>query len=94
MSEMTPTEKKEFYKRFDTLDRRIDRILGILETDDAIKQKGLVEKVSNIQTILNELLTREKIYKAKATTWGIIGGAIGTAIIWVVKILLTKLTVI
>lgn len=94
MSEMTPQEKKDFYKRFDTLERRIDRILGILETDDAIKQKGLVEKVSSMQTMLNELLTREKIYKAKATTWGVIGGAVGTALIWILKIIFTKLIVI
>jgi hypothetical protein len=94
MSEMTPQEKKDFYKRFDVLDRRIDRILGILESDEKIKEKGLVEKVNGMNQKLSELLTREKVYKAKATTWGVIGGAVGTALIWVLKIVFTKLIVI
>lgn len=93
MGTMTPEEKKEFYKRFTSIDKRVDRILGILESDDRIKEKGLVEKVSQMQNDLKELLIREKVYKAKATTWGIIGGAIGTAFIWLGKIVLTKLFV-
>ncbi len=88
---MTPSEKKEFYRRFDVLDKRIDRILGILENDDTIGEDGLVSKVRSIKQSLTELLVREKVYKAKATTWGIIGGAIGTALIWAGKALLTKL---
>lgn len=90
---MTPQEKKDFYKRFDVLDRRIDRILGILESDEKIKEKGLVEKVNGMNQKLSELLTREKVYKAKATTWGVIGGAVGTALIWLLKIVFTKLIV-
>ena len=91
MSDMTPLEKKDFYKRFDTLEKSIDRILGILESDDKIKEQGLVEKVNSMNRKLTDLLTREKVYKAKATTWGVIGGAIGTALFWFAKILLTKI---
>lgn len=92
---LTKDEKKHFYKRFDTLDRGVIRILSILESDDKLNKQGLVEKVSTIDIKLAELLTREKIYKAKATTWGIVGGAVGTAsvwiIIWIVKVIAPKI---
>ncbi|MCD5382440.1 MAG: hypothetical protein LR017_04000 [Candidatus Pacebacteria bacterium] len=93
MSDMTPLEKKDFYKRFDTLEKSIDRILGILESDDKIKEQGLVEKVNSMNRKLTDLLTREKVYKAKATTWGVIGGAVGTALFWFVKVLFTKFAI-
>lgn len=88
---METNDAKTFYERLNKIQRQMDRILGILETDNKIKEKGLVEKVSLIEKLLNELLTREKIYKAKATTWGIIGGAVGTAAFWLIKIVLAKI---
>lgn len=90
MSEMSPIEKKEIYKRFDSLEKGMIRILGILESDEKIKEKGLVEKVNQMQSDLNELLTREKVYKAKATTWGVIGGALTTGLFWIIKTIATK----
>lgn len=94
MGEMGPEEKKEFYRRFENLERQNIRILNILESDDRIKEKGLVEKVNQMHIDLHELLTRERVYKAKATTWGVIGGAVGTALLWLIKLVLGKLMII
>ncbi len=91
MEGLTRDEKKEFYRRFSELDKGITRILGILESDDTIKKRGLAETVKIMGNDLSELLTREKVYKAKATTWGIVGGAVGTALVWGAKILITKI---
>ena len=94
MDELSKEEKKQFYKRFDSLDKGMIRILSILEKDDAIGEKGLVYTVHIMERKLEELLTREKIYKAKATTWGIVGGALGTSIIWFGKYIMAKLFVL
>lgn len=94
MRKMTAEERKEIYSKFGTLEKSINRVLNILESDDRIKEKGLVEKVNQMHKDLHELLTREKVYKAKATTWGIIGGAVGTALIWIAKLFLTKISII
>ena len=88
---MSTDEAKEVYKRLDDMQVSINRILGIMESDDKFKEKGLVEKVNIMHNQLSDLLTREKVYRAKATTWGILGGAVGTALIWVGKALLTKI---
>ena len=89
---MTDTERKEVFEKLDILQTSITRILGIIESDDSIKQQGLVEKVNYMNSQLNELLTREQIYKAKATTWGTIGGIVGAILISILKLLFTKLT--
>lgn len=90
---MTSDEKKEIYKRFENLERQNHRILMILESDDKIKEKGLVETVTEIRSDLNELLVREQVYKAKSTTWGVIGGAIVTGLFWLAKLLIGKFIV-
>jgi len=87
---LTKTEKRYFYKRFDALDRSNARILSILEADDKIGEKGLVKTVHIMEKTLAELLIREKVYKAKGTVWGIIGGAIFTCCIYFGKYLLAK----
>ena len=89
---MTDIERKEVFEKLDVLQTSITRILGIIESDDTIKQKGLVEKVNFMSSQLNDLLTREQVYKAKATTWGTIGGIIGAVVISLIKLLITKLT--
>ena len=90
---MTAEEKREIYSQLDNLKTQNQRILMILESDEKIREKGLVESVSEIKNTLNELLVREKVYKAKATTWGIIGGGLGTAALWVFKLLIGKIFV-
>lgn len=92
-TEFTKEEKKEFYKRFSDLDRRLDRILSILESDDKTKEKGVVETLRIVVKDVSELLTREKIYKSKATTWGVVGGAVGTAFLWGFKYLIAKIII-
>lgn len=88
---MTPHERKEIYRRLDNLNNGMIRILGILENDDSIGEDGLVKKVKNISHDLSELLIREQVYKAKATTWGVIGGAIGSGVVWIIKVIATKI---
>lgn len=74
----------------DEVKHKVDRILFILESDDATKTKGLVEKVNEMADDLEDLLTRERVYKAKATTWGIVGGAVITCLGWAGKFIITK----
>jgi hypothetical protein len=91
MGAMTPQEKKEFYKRFDNLEKSILKIQLLLESNSIYNEKGLVEEVHDNSRRIDDFLMREKIYKAKAATWGIIGGSIITVIIWVAKLFLAKL---
>jgi len=90
MGEMTPQEKKEFYNKFDDLDRNIQRILFILESDSRTGEKGLVERVHNVEEDVREIKLRETIFKTKASTWGIVGGSIAAFLYWAAKLLLTK----
>ncbi len=90
---LTKDEKKSFYKRFATLDLGIARILNILEADDKIGEKGLVKTVHLMEKTLAELLMREKVYKAKGTVWGMVGGALLTFLIFLGKFLITKFIV-
>ena len=62
------------------IEKKVDRILMYLESDPKTKQEGLVEKVSRIDTELENLLIREKVYVAKFSLAAFFGGAVFTAI--------------
>ncbi len=87
---MSPQEKKELYQRLNKIDAQNLRILNILESDDKFKIKGLVETVAEIKGDLTSLIVREKIYKAKAGTWGIFGGSAAAISIWAIKLVVEK----
>lgn len=57
-----------------TLNKKVDKILFYLESDEKTKQEGLVEKVSRIDNDLEKLLTREKIYLARFSLLAFLGG--------------------
>lgn len=88
---MEDSERIQLKEKINKLETGMSRILFILESDEKIKEKGLVEKVNGVRHDLSELLTREKVYIAKATTWGTVGGAIGGSIVLAVKFLATKI---
>lgn len=65
--------------------QKIDRILSILENDDAINKIGLVHQVHLNEARLDALEEREKIFIAKATILGFIGGLIISIITWIIE---------
>lgn len=67
------------------LTSKVDRILYYLESDPKTKQEGLVEKVNRIDTELENLLVREKVYVARFSVAAFFGGAIFTGIWQIVK---------
>ncbi len=83
---MTPEQKKVLYD----LKSSVDRILFILESDNKTNDIGLVEKVNKMDKTLQQLLMREEIYKAKASVWGVIGGAVISIVLMFLKFLMAK----
>ena len=77
-------------ENFEALEKKVDRILFYLESDASTHQQGLVEKVSIIEKQVNDILTREKIYLAKATAFGAFGAVIFTIIWNILQIFFTK----
>tara|TARA_R100000541_G_scaffold2525_7_gene9043 strand:- start:1139 stop:1417 length:279 start_codon:yes stop_codon:yes gene_type:complete len=80
----------DFSKKLDHLSNDLTKVLFIMQSDPKTNERGLVERVRLIEESLNELLNRENIYKAKATVFGLIGGAIITVIFWLTKIFVSK----
>ena len=69
------------------MDDKVTKILFHLESDPRTNTKGLVEKFGIMEGQIQDLLTREKVYKAKAGVYGVFGGAI----LMVVKELIFKI---
>lgn len=63
------------------LSKQNERILYLLNSDPATKRKGLVEKLDTMEEILNDLIVRDKVLKAKATVWGVVGSAV-LMVVW------------
>lgn len=83
---MTNEEKTAFGE----MRKDVTKILFYLESDKTTNQKGLVERVKEIEGKLDELVVENKILKAKAATYGVIGGALLSGLIWLAKLLLTR----
>lgn len=86
------TEKVE--TKLEEVQTDIKKILFYMHNDDSTNQKGIVERLQVLQTKVSELVKREEIYKAKATVWGMIGSGILGAGYFIIKYLLTKLSII
>lgn len=65
-------------KQLDRIEKAIDKMSFYVYSDSDTNRKGLAEKLEILESILNDVITRERIYKAKATVWGMVGAAILT----------------
>jgi len=85
---MNVSDKKNldnFEKKLDQLSNDLTKVLFIMQSDPKTNERGLVERVRLIEQSLNELVHRENIYKAKASVFGFIGGAVMTFLFWAVN---------
>lgn len=78
----------------------LNRILFYLENDSKTNRKGLIMDVEelkedlesvkkNLTDFINEYRQAQAVKAAKASVWGIVGGAIVSFIIWLFKLLVT-----
>lgn len=72
---MPPTENK-------TLSQKLDRVLYILENDDKTNRKGLVEDVSDMKLAIDDLVLEKKMFAAKVSLLGVIGGFMFSVLVW------------
>ena len=75
-------EWMEMKKKAELSDKKIDRILHILENDDSIGQKGLVYEVSLNSVFRNKALTQIKMIALIASAVVSLGFAIVTKLIF------------
>jgi hypothetical protein len=68
-----------------TVNKKIDRILGYLESDPATKSKGLVEKMQNLEEKVSKIQTDEKVKNAKLAGLTMAGSAAISVLIWMLK---------
>lgn len=77
-----------FEDKIDSLEIKLDKILFYMNNDPQTGKKGVIAEMEDLKKTISELLTREQVYKAKATVWGIVGGVIVTATIKFLAIIL------
>lgn len=81
---------KQLQLSIEDQEKKINRILQYLENDDSTSQMGVINKVEDVAKKLDGILTREKIYKAKATVWGMVGSILVAAAYTLGKFILSK----
>lgn len=77
--------------KLDNLEKTLDKVLHYLNSDPLTKRKGLVEEIDELKQTLSNLLTREKVYQAKASVWGMVGALVVTALYKAIYLLWTIL---
>lgn len=82
---MSEKENKDLWVKLSKVDAALNRVLFLLESDDATKTKGLVETVNDVKKSVEEMQVNSKITKAKNTVYGGVGGAIIAGLIWVLQ---------
>lgn len=76
-------------EQLDRIEKAIDKITFYVYSDSSTNRKGLAEKIEILEKILSDVITREQVYKAKATVWGMVGAALVT-VAWKVITLIVK----
>lgn len=87
---MTDNEKNIFNERLDKLDKNVQRVLFILESDSRTNNKGLVETVHENARKIQTIDSSNSELKVKIAMYGTIGGAAITFLIWLGKTLITN----
>jgi hypothetical protein len=90
LKKMTENEKTIFNERLDKLDKNVQRVLYILESDSRTNNKGLVETVQETKNDVHLLKSSNATLKTQIAMYGTIGGAAITFLIWLGKTLLIK----
>lgn len=76
-------------EQLDRIEKSIERMAFYIYSDSNTNRKGLAEKLEILESILEDVITRGKIYRAKATVWGMVGAFILSAL-WKVVTLVIK----
>lgn len=85
-------EIDELKEKVDESDKKLDRILNILESDDKIKSPGLVERMKLAENKIEEIIIQRVISKTKAGVYGSVGAGV-LIILWeLVKYAFSKIT--
>jgi len=82
-------EQNELQEWRNSVDSKLTRLLLILENDERIGKKGLVQKVDENTKLLEAIEVRDKIRKGQFYIIASIGGFISSLAFWIVKNLLT-----
>jgi len=73
------TEKQE--KDLEEVCASVRRILFHLENDPQTNTEGVIAKLNRVALEVEALKTREKVYIAKFTAYGFVGGILGSFIL-------------
>ena len=65
-----------------TLSQKIDRILYILENDEKTNRTGLVQDVADMKLAIEDIIIDKKIFVAKVSFLGAVGGFLFTVLVW------------
>lgn len=72
-----PTEIEKLNSKYESLDKKVDKILFYLENDNKTNKKGLVQQVTELKTDIDEIKTKERVKIGKVGVISSILGAIG-----------------
>lgn len=67
------------------LNKKIDRVLSLLENDDKVGKKGLVQQALDNRTDIDKMQLDEKIKKGQMAVLAALGGAAASIAWWVVE---------
>lgn len=68
---------------YQDLNKKLDRLLFIIDNDEKTNRKGLVEDVANMKATLEDLVFKQKMFVAKVAFIGAVGGFLFTVLVWI-----------
>lgn len=69
---------------------KLDKIMSLLYNDVETNRKGLVQKLDDLEKIVDGIILNSKIFEAKKSVWMLFLGALGTGIAFLLKFLISK----
>lgn len=82
---MTVKDREEINNRLLKMEKSLDKVVYLLESDSATNQMGVVEKLHDVERRLSNIETNNKITKAKIGVIAAVGGFVSTFFYFLVK---------
>lgn len=72
----------------ENINEKLDKIMSLLYNDVETNRKGLVQKLDDLEKVVDSIILSSKIFEAKKSVWIIVLGSLGAGLAFVVKFLI------
>lgn len=78
-------------EEIDEINDKLDKIISLMYNDVETNRKGLVQKLDDLEKVVDKIILNAKVINAKRSVWMLVIGAIGAGVVFIAKAVIAKI---